>query len=953
MMSILGKIFRTAHRSGAIRIKSEQPFEYKELLVFLKRIEELLAEDKYLSRSDYKSLVDEYSAIYLFFDSLRTSDTLQFYCDKNALQITEVNRFLSEYEDIRNLKVGTKLIANHNSKYLQKHLEAEKDYLDNVLKIVDPSISLDDEQRRVVLTDEDYMLVVAGAGAGKTTTVAAKVRYLVERQNVKPEQILVISYTNKAVGELRDKINKALKIPCAVTTFHKTGYAILRKQDIDKKNVVDGSYMFDVVNNYLKSDVLHEPEMIDKLVLFFGSYFDAPYEGDDLNAYFNYVAKSDFTSLRSNIGDYVETITNKRVGKSITINYESLRSSEEVLIANFLYLNKIDYEYEKQYPYSFSRSHRAYTPDFTITQGGRTIYLEHFGITQAGTHSRYSGTEIAHYKQEINDKIEFHRKHGTELIYTFSQYNDGRGIIEHLQEELAKKGIVMEPRQSQEVYEKIVTTEENKYILKLVRLICTFISNFKANGYTTDKFREMRRRTENVRTRLFLDVCHQCYLEYSKKLKERRAVDFEDMINESAKILQEQKSLGEKLDFKYIIIDEYQDISKQRFDLAKALSDVCDAKIIAVGDDWQSIYAYAGSDITLFTHFTDIMGYGEELKITRTYRNSQEVIDIAGGFIQKNATQLKKSLVSPKHIEKPIVVESYSEDVDKKTTENKGGKFLLQGQAVERVLGQIIEANRAEGKPDRSSILLIGRYGFDAFNLCRSGLFKYNERTGNIRSNAYPQANITFLTAHRSKGLGYDNVIIINAQNSVYGFPSKIDDDPVMKLVVHEDHSIEYAEERRLFYVAMTRTKNRVYIVVPQQRPSRFVVELVRDYPNISVNGILDVNMKDSADISALQRCPVCGYPLQYRHKRDFGLRLWICTNEPELCGFMTNDLSGGVLPILKCGKCKDGYLIVKKGKGEPFLGCTNYRADKRGCGNFMTKEYYLRALKMNDLDII
>lgn len=301
----------------------------------------MLAEDKYLSRSDYKSLIEEYRAIYLFFDSLRTSDTLQFYCDKNALKSIEVKRFLSEYEDIRNLKAGAKLIANHNSKYLQKHLEAEKDYLDNVLKIVDSSISLDDEQRRVVLTDEDYILVVAGAGAGKTTTVAAKARYLVERQNVKPEQILVISYTNKAVGELRDKINKALKIPCAVTTFHKTGYAILRKQDIDKKNVVDSGYMFDVVNNYLKSDVLREPEMIDKLVLFFGSYFDAPYEGDDLNAYFNYVAKSDFTSLRSNIGDYVETITNKRVGKSITINYESLRSSEEVLIANFLYLNKI------------------------------------------------------------------------------------------------------------------------------------------------------------------------------------------------------------------------------------------------------------------------------------------------------------------------------------------------------------------------------------------------------------------------------------------------------------------------------------------------------------------------------------------------------------------------------------------------------------------------------------
>ena len=114
------------------------------------------------------------------------------------------------------------------------------------------------------------------------------------------------------------------------------------------------------------------------------------------------------------------------------------------------------------------------------------------------------------------------------------------------------------------------------------------------------------------------------------------------MINESARILREQKNSGVKLDFKYIIVDEYQDISRQRFDLTKALSEVCDAKIIAVGDDWQSIYAYAGARIELFTQFKKAMGYGEELKITKTYRNAQEVIDIAGGFIQQNESQLKK-----------------------------------------------------------------------------------------------------------------------------------------------------------------------------------------------------------------------------------------------------------------------------------------------------------------------
>ena len=926
--------------------------EYASLLQFTQRLNSLLLADKYLARSDYRQLIDDYAETKTFFANLKTAKTLGYYCSANGIQEASIGAFLRNYTDLANLKDGSASIQQHNQTYLQKHLVSEKQYLDTVLSKVDPAISLDEEQRKVVLTDEDYMLVVAGAGAGKTTTVAAKVKYLVERKGVAPEQILVISFTNKAVGELRDKINKALKINCPVTTFHKTGYAILRKQDADKKNVVDSGFMFDVINNYLKNDVLREPEMVNKLILFFGSYFDAPYEGGDLNAFFNYISKADFSTMRSNMNEYVETITNKRTGKSITINYESLRSAQEVQIANFLYLNKIDYEYEKTYPYSFLKSFKPYTPDFTIKQGDRTLYIEHFGITEAGTHNRYSKTELERYKKEVSDKIQLHRNHGTELIYTFSQYNDGRPLLDHLKEQLLASGINLEPRPEQEVYQRIVSTEENKYILKLVRLLCTFIQNFKTNGYNTDKFREMHRKTENVRTKLFLDVCHQCYLEYSKKLKERGAVDFEDMINDSAKILQEQQDLGEKLNFKYIIIDEYQDISRQRFDLARALSQICDAKIIAVGDDWQSIYAYAGSDITLFTHFAEIMGYGEELKITKTYRNSQEVIDIAGSFIQKNSSQIQKSLISPKHIDFPIIIEAYSEEGDKKDLEGKGGKFFLQAQAVERCIGQIMEANAKEGKPTNSTILLIGRYGFDAFNLSRSGLFTYFENTGDVKSKAYPKAKLTFLTAHRSKGLGYDNVIIINAVNATYGFPSKIEDDPVMKLVIREDRTIEYAEERRLFYVAMTRTKNRVYIAVPRQRPSRFVVELVKEYDKVCINGDLDITKIDSPDISMIKRCPVCGYPLQYKHKRDLGLKLWICTNEPELCSFMTNELSGGILPILKCDCCKDGYLIVRTKDETPFLGCTNYKADKSGCNRKINLKYYKNMLKRGEIEL-
>lgn len=933
-MSFFSKIFNRKRVNSSSVNETE---EYIRLMEFMGGMEKLLSKDKYIARSDYYRAIDKYNQVVSFFDNLHSSDMLEAYCQKNCLDVQRIKMAVTYYHEIEDLQKSPSFISKHNEDFLSSHLRTENIYLDNILKSVDPAIKLDEEQRKVVLSDEDYTLVIAGAGAGKTTTVAAKVKYLVERKGVRPEQILVISFTNKAVGELRDKINKSLKINCPVTTFHKTGYAILRKQDNEKRQVVDGGFMFNVINNYLKGNILEQPELVDKLILFFGSYFDAPYEGEDLNDFFNYISKSDFTTLKGNMSEYTEEIIDKRTGKCISIAHERMRSAQEVQIANFLYLNQIDYRYERPYEYHILKSRKPYTPDFTITQGDNVAYLEHFGITEDGKNNRYNEEQLSRYKQEINDKVKLHKKHNTDLIYTFSGYSDGRSLLEHLRGNLEKHGFTLIPRDFKEVFEKIVNTEENKYIIKLVKLVCTFIQNFKTNGFSIDDFSRFERKSTNERTKLFLSICQQCFLEYSKRLKEKNAVDFEDMINDSVRILNEQQRIGAELDFKYIIVDEYQDISRQRFDLTKELSKICKAKIIAVGDDWQSIYAYAGSDITLFTHFRQTMGYGLELKITKTYRNAQEVIDIAGGFIQKNNSQLRKELISPKHIDQPIIIESYSENVDRKETAGKGGRYYMIGEKVEAIVEKIILEN------PKSSILLLGRYGFDAFHLSHSGKFVYNEKTGGVTSTKFPNVALDFMTVHRAKGLGYDNVIIINARNEVYGFPSQVQDDPVLKYVVRDDHSIEYAEERRLFYVALTRTKNRVYLIVPKERPSSFVLELIDDYLPVVLHGDIDKN--ENKDNQEIKKCPICGYPLQLRYKQNYGLKLWMCTNEPELCDFMTNDLAGGRLSIIKCDQCKDGYLIVKPGKGDkpPFLGCTNYKHDGTGCSGFMTMDYYLR----------
>ena len=510
--------------------------------------------------------------------------------------------------------------------------------------------------------------------------------------------------------------------------------------------------------------------------------------------------------------------------------------------------------------------------------------------------------------------------------------------MDHLKEKLEGAGFELKPRSNKEVMEMLVAGEENRYIRKLINLICRFISNFKVNAYKADDFNRMYYSTQNVRSRLFLSICNDCYLEYERWLKENKAVDFEDMINESARLLREVKEMKKKLNFKYIIVDEYQDISRQRFDLTKILSEVTDAKIIAVGDDWQSIYAFSGSDITLFTKFAEKMGYAKLLKIVRTYRNSQEVIDIAGNFIQRNTEQITKKLLSPKHIEDPVLIYTY--DGAKKVhngNRKSGGNYEL-GHAIEKVLTDLIKYKKAEGI-EPGSILLLGRYGFDGDKLEKSGLFEYINRTNKVKCVKYPKLEITFMTAHSSKGLGYDDVIVINGKNETYGFPSKVEDDPVLSFVIKGDRSIDYAEERRLFYVAMTRTKNRVFFVAPEANPSEFLLELKQSYKNVKLLG--EWNEEEPVSI-AKKPCPICGYPMQLKYKRAYGLRLYICTNEPEICGFMTNQYQAGKLSIQKCDKCHDGYLIVKQGNDKNFfLGCTNYKQNGTGCSRMLSKQTY------------
>ena len=148
-----------------------------------------------------------------------------------------------------------------NNKFIEENLIKLKPYFDNMFKGIDDNVMLDEEQRIAILTDEDYNMIIAGAGSGKTTTVTAKIKYLVEIKNTDPKDIVVISFTNKAVEELKQRINKDFKINCLITTFHKFGLILLK----DKKlKVLNNSY--DIVKEYIDNTLCNDNKLLKTFI---------------------------------------------------------------------------------------------------------------------------------------------------------------------------------------------------------------------------------------------------------------------------------------------------------------------------------------------------------------------------------------------------------------------------------------------------------------------------------------------------------------------------------------------------------------------------------------------------------------------------------------------------------------------------------------------------------------
>ena len=329
----------------------------------------------------------------------------------------------------------------------------------------------------------------------------------------------------------------------------------------------------------------------------------------------------------------------------------------------------------------------------------------------------------------------------------------------------------------------------------LKQLIVSFINQFKANNYSLSKFVKMKLKYKEDKN--ILSIIIDIYLLYEMELKSQNEIDFNDMINMATKYVIDNKF---NLGYKYIIVDEYQDTSWTRYKLLKALIDNTGAKLIAVGDDWQSIYKFTGCNLDIFLKFESYFGYTKKMYITNTYRNCQELINVAGKFILKNQKQIKKSLKSFKKISKPIkiIYESYG--------------------IMERLIEHI-------SKLGINNIMILGRNNIDIYKFLSQKL-TINRDIINYECNK--RLNIRYLTVHKSKGLEADSVIIINLVDDILGFPNKICSHHIIELISNRD-SYLFEEERRLFYVALTRTMSDVYLIIPKDKCSIFVKEVIKD----------------------------------------------------------------------------------------------------------------------------
>jgi len=767
---------------------------------------------------------------------------------------------------------------------------------------------LTDKQRDACTSLDRYTLVLAGAGSGKTSLIVGRAAYLL-RKYPRDTNIIALAFGSDAKKELRSRFREcdvATSGQVMSSTFHALGYSVIRKnfrkkgERFPRPTKLVNEKLRDWIQNIVK-EYSRRDNYFSKIVEYFIS---SSRDYVDPNIY----------DLK---GDYYQRLI--EIG-TLTIKGEKVKSIEEVEVANFLFIHGIKYEYETQYPYY----DKKYEPDFYLPD--YDVWIEHFGIDENDVPAPFFKNPSAYIKG-IKWKRGQHNSNGTKLVESYSYWGRDNILREELSKALIAKGVAVPEVSYDDFCKRVLNYRDSKIISGFYALIERFLSSFKASGRSLDDL-EVVLNEHSYRSALFFSIFVPVLNSYEKRMKVDSTIDFADMILLSTKLIQQGEEVVECSD---IIVDEYQDISPSRMQLIEEILKINpNARLFCVGDDKQAIMRFTGSDVMFTTRFSDRIGVGTELELDKTFRCNSSITETSTHFVLKNPEQKNHGVESNNKVYSPCIILVRYE-------EGREGYFLND------VLTKLCVGGKA-----------------DVYVLGRNSKHKTQE-VGRAISAHISSGNVRYSTMHSSKGSEADHVVMVGMVDEIAGFPNRIENDPLLELILPESEQFLYAEERRLFYVALTRAKNSVYILYNPDNCSAFVKELLRDHEN----GLVDICHQDFEGNSLLLNseyysCPNCISGEIVRKKRKNGGEFWGCTLY-SYCSHISQDCPDCEAPTIRkdrklqcrnegckwvavsCGECTQGYIITRVGEYGKFQSCSRFPRCKYKPPSSSGKKYQRR----------
>jgi DNA helicase-4 len=771
------------------------------------------------------------------------------------------------------------------SKHQRRFVEKEKVHFASFFNEVE-SAPLTVSQREACIKDEVSNLVLAGAGTGKTSMLVGRVGYLLESKRAAPREILLLAYGRKAAEGMDERIADQLKTEdVQATTFHALGLSIIAQVE-GKKPSVNRLALDEALRQRWTQDqfdrLLEQPEYRELALTYFSAFLHPT------------KSRFDFTTE----GEYLEFI---KANKIRTLKGELVKGYGELLIANRLFRLGVKYEYERRYEVrTATLEFRDYHPDFYLPDYG--IYIEHWGFDL--DENTAPGVDKNAYFEGMAWKLKIHAKNKTTLIETSYAEHQKSELLKLLEERLLSHDVEFNPIDPEKMLDQL---RKFGAISDLAHVLSDLIPLSKA-----------KRTEDSAPSAADVPAKHDGQLEaallllkpimgaYETELAKDGDIDFEDMIEKSISHI---KSGRYRPTWRFIMVDEFQDISRGRALLARALRDaVPDASLLGVGDDWQAIYRFSGSDVSLTKGFTEFFGPTAETCLGLTFRFNNSICDIATRFVSKNPSQLYKQIETHSRVAEPAV-------------------SLLQNSESERGIELALEAI-SRRVDEQASVFLLARYNF---LLPDVGVLRgYKDK--------YPKLQITSRTVHSSKGGEADFVVILGLISGNYGFPSEKVSHPLLEAMLPELEDFPHAEERRLFYVALTRARDRAYLLCDMTTANSFVEELTDGTYAIELE---EFGVSMAQRVGANLKCSACKTGAMIMRGSDSN-KFMGCANYP-LCSNIENTCPKCATPMKTeelvktclasdcnhrlrlCPKC-GGTLVRRDGPRGPFWGCSNYR---------------------------